>query len=73
MLELAKRRLGAVDHPFAIHAIRRMEGHKPNYFATYNFTEEWTMGGQTAQMSFWHRPLHATTGAFIAARPMRSP
>ena len=25
------------------------------------------MGGQTARMSFWHRPLHATTGAFTAA------
>jgi hypothetical protein len=25
------------------------------------------MGGQTALMSFWHRPLHAMTGAFTAA------
>jgi hypothetical protein len=25
------------------------------------------MGGQTALMSFWHRPLHAMTDAFTAA------
>lgn len=25
------------------------------------------MGGRTALMSFWHRPLHAMTGAFTAA------
>jgi predicted TPR repeat methyltransferase len=30
-------------------------------------TDEWTMGGQTARMSFWHRPLHAMTDAFTAA------
>lgn len=24
------------------------------------------MGGQTALMSFWHRPLHAMTDAFTA-------
>ena len=30
-------------------------------------TAQWTMGGQTAVMSFWHRPLHAMTDAFTAA------
>ena len=25
------------------------------------------MGGQTALMSFWHRPVHAMTDAFTAA------
>jgi hypothetical protein len=28
---------------------------------------EWTKGGQTALMSFWHRPLHAMTDAFTAS------
>jgi hypothetical protein len=37
------------------------------YFATYNITEEWINGGQSALMSFWHRPLHAMTDAFTAA------
>lgn len=38
-----------------------------NYFDTTNWTEEWTMGGQTALMSLWHRPLHAMIEAFTAA------
>ena len=44
-----------------------LAGRKTDYFATYNWTEEWTMGGQTALMSFWNRPLHAMTDAFTAA------
>jgi hypothetical protein len=42
-------------------------GRNPNYHATFNWTEEWTMGGQTIPMSFWNRPLHAMTDAFTAA------
>ncbi len=49
------------------HSPDREAGRKPDYFATYNHTEEWTIGGQTALMSFWHRPLHAMTDAFTAA------
>ena len=61
------RLIVSIDHPFAIHAIQCAAGHKPDYYATYNWTEEWTLGGQTVQMSFWYRPLHATTDAFTAA------
>jgi SAM-dependent methyltransferase len=57
------RLLVSVDHPFAINAIHRHEGRKPNYFATYNWTEEW----DGVPMSFWNRPLHAMTDAFSAA------
>jgi ubiquinone/menaquinone biosynthesis C-methylase UbiE len=57
----------AIDHPFAIQAINVLAGRRTNYFATYSWTEEWTMGDQTALMSFWHRPLHVTTDAFTAA------
>jgi hypothetical protein len=53
--------------PFAIHGIQRQAGLKTGYFATYNWTEDWTMGGQTVPMSFWNRPLHAMTDAFAAA------
>jgi hypothetical protein len=59
------RLIVAVDHPFAIYALQRMAGHRPNYFETCNWTEEWTMGGQTAPMSFWNRPLHPMTDEFI--------
>jgi SAM-dependent methyltransferase len=61
------RLIVAVDHPFAIALMQREAGHKPDYFATENRTEEWTMGGHTALMSFWTRPLHAMTDAFTAA------
>jgi SAM-dependent methyltransferase len=61
------RLIVSVDHPFLINLIQRQTGPRPDYFATYNWTEEWAMGGQTAQMSFWNRPLHAMTDAFTAA------
>jgi ubiquinone/menaquinone biosynthesis C-methylase UbiE len=67
VLKPGGRLIVAVDHPFAIHAIQRLDGRRTNYFETYNWTEEWTMGGQTAVMSFWNRPLHAMTDAFTAA------
>lgn len=67
ILKPGGRLLISVDHPFAIHALQRMEGIKTNYFETYNWTEEWTFGSQTIPMSFWMRPLHAMTAAFTAA------
>ena len=45
----------------------REAGLKPDYFATYSYTPEWTAGGQTALLRFWTRPLHAMTDAFTAA------
>ncbi|MFG3440197.1 class I SAM-dependent methyltransferase [Nonomuraea sp. NPDC047897] len=61
------RLLVSVDHPFSVALFRHMAGKKPKYFETRNRTEEWTMGGQSAQMSFWSRPLHAMTEAFTEA------
>ena len=61
------RLIVAVDHPFAINLMHREAGRTPRYFETHNWTEDWTMGGLTVPMSFWHRPLHAMTDAFTAA------
>jgi SAM-dependent methyltransferase len=63
------RLIASVDHPFAINLLHRQAGQEAeyNYFDTTNWIDEWTMGGRTALMSFWHRPLHAMTGAFTAA------
>ena len=61
------RLIVAVDHPYAVNLAHREAGREPDYFATYNHTAEWTVSGQTALMSFWHRPLHAMTSAFTAA------
>jgi SAM-dependent methyltransferase len=67
VLQPGGRLIVSVDHPLAITLMRREAGHEADYFATTNLTAEWTAGGQTALMSFWHRPLHAMTDAFTAA------
>jgi ubiquinone/menaquinone biosynthesis C-methylase UbiE len=67
VLKPSGRLIVSVEHPFAITLMHREAGRKADYFATSNRTEEWTMGGQTAWMSFWDRPLHAMTDAFTAA------
>lgn len=63
VLKPGGRVLVSVDHPFAIHAIRRQEGHPRSYFDIDSWAEEWTVGGHTARMSCWNRPLHALTHA----------
>jgi hypothetical protein len=47
--------------------VQREEGRKPDYFTTYKYTDEWTVGGHTALLSFSARPLHAMIDAFTAA------
>jgi SAM-dependent methyltransferase len=61
------RLIVAVDHPFAVQAFHLLTGRTTSYLATRTWTFEWTMGGQSVPMSFWHRPLHAMTDAFAAA------
>jgi SAM-dependent methyltransferase len=67
VLKPGGRLIMSVDHPFAVVALQRQEGEKVDYFSTYNWTEDWDMGGHTVRMSFWNRPLHAMTDAFTAA------
>ncbi|MFG3028897.1 class I SAM-dependent methyltransferase [Streptomyces sp. NPDC048253] len=69
ILKPGGRLIASVDHPFAIHLMHRQAGREAEYkyFDTTNWTEEWTMGGRTALMSLWHRPLHAMIEAFTAA------
>jgi hypothetical protein len=58
------RLIVSVNHPFADHL---QAGPGAGYFATRKYSEEWTLGGHIALMSFWRRPLHAMTDAFTAA------
>jgi len=58
------RLIVAVDHPFVTQI---QAGPGADYFAARKHSEEWTLGGQSALMSFWHRPLHAMSDAFTAA------
>jgi SAM-dependent methyltransferase len=67
VLKPGGRLIVAVDHPFAISVMHLHAERDFNYFDTANRAEEWTVGGQTARMSFWDRPLHAMTDAFTAA------
>ncbi|MFF4694036.1 class I SAM-dependent methyltransferase [Streptomyces sp. NPDC001307] len=69
VLKPGGRLIASVDHPFAINLMHRQAGREAEYqyFDTTNWTEEWTMGGQTSLMSFWHRPLHAMIEAFTGA------
>jgi len=67
VLKPGGRLIVSVDHPFAVTLRDREWGREADYFATTSFTAEWTAGGQTAVLRFWHRPLHAMTDAFTAA------
>ncbi|MFF7250199.1 class I SAM-dependent methyltransferase [Embleya sp. NPDC008237] len=69
VLKPGGRLIASVDHPFAINLMHRQAGREAEYkyFDTTNWTEEWTMGGQSALMSLWHRPLHAMIEAFTGA------
>jgi SAM-dependent methyltransferase len=57
------RLLLAVNHP----VIRPVVYPDEDYFAITPYTEAYTFDGQTAYLTFWHRPLHAMTDAFTRA------
>ncbi len=68
VLTLGGRLVMSVNHPSSIYIPWLYPtGRTTDYFATHGWTVPWTMGGQTAQMRFWHRPLHAMTDAFTGA------
>ncbi|MEY9850870.1 SAM-dependent methyltransferase [Leifsonia sp. EB41] len=55
------------EHPTALFLSNRLSGGDREYFGVHERTEEWTLGGRTAELTFWDRPLHAMTDAFAAA------
>ncbi|MFC8226314.1 class I SAM-dependent methyltransferase [Streptomyces sp. NPDC057287] len=69
ILKPGGRLIASVDHPFAVNLIHREVGREAecNYFDTINWTVEWTVGGHTALVSRWSRPLHAMVEAFTGA------
>jgi SAM-dependent methyltransferase len=67
VLKPGGRVIVSVDHPLAVTLRDREWGREADYFATTSFTAEWTAGGHTALLRFWHRPLHAMSDAFTAA------
>jgi SAM-dependent methyltransferase len=67
VLKPGGRLIVSVNHPFRENLWHREVGLEPDYFATYHYVAEWTVGGQSALLRFWTRPLHAMTDAFTAA------
>jgi SAM-dependent methyltransferase len=57
------RLIASVNHPI-VHKIFNPEA---DYFATVEWSDEYTFSGRTAVLSNWHRPLHAMTDAFTRA------
>src|SRR5262249_15748965 len=67
VLKPGGRLIVSVDHPFAENLWHREAGLEPDYFATYTYIAEWTVGGQTALLRFSTRPVHAMTDASTGA------
>ncbi len=57
------RMMLSVNHPGAYPIVYP----KADYFALTKYSEDFTFDGQSAVLTFWHRPLHAMTDAFAAA------
>jgi ubiquinone/menaquinone biosynthesis C-methylase UbiE len=57
------RLIVVVDHPF----VYKVMNPDADYFAVSKRSEEWTFGGHSAPMQFWHRPLHAMASSFTEA------
>lgn len=54
----------AVNHPLVFPVMINPDA---DYFATLKWSDENTFAGQSAVLTYWHRPLHAMTDAFTAA------
>lgn len=67
VLKPAGRLIAAVNHPFAETLTRQAEGKPPRYFDTFPNNGELEFAGQKVELMNWHRPLHATTDAFLDA------
>jgi ubiquinone/menaquinone biosynthesis C-methylase UbiE len=55
VLKPGGRLIVSVNHPFRENLWHREADLAPDYFATYNYTVEWTAGGQSAVLRFWTR------------------
>ena len=63
VLKRGGRLIMSVYHPIVFMLVNP----DASYFATCQWSEEATFSGQNAVLTYWHRPLHAMTGAFTQA------
>lgn len=54
------RLLLSVNHP----AVFKLANLDADYFAVTEWSDEYTFSGETAVLTYWHRPLQAMTSAF---------
>lgn len=63
VLKPGGRLILSVNHPL----IHKMMEPAADYFALTEYSEDYVFNGQSATLTFWHRPLHAMTDAFTQA------
>ena len=63
VLKPGGRLILSVNHPMINNVVDR----EFEYFALTRYSEEYTFSGQTAELTYWHRPLHAMADAFTGA------
>jgi ubiquinone/menaquinone biosynthesis C-methylase UbiE len=63
VLKPGGRLILSVNHPLVYKWINP----SADYFAITQWSEEYTFSGQSAVLTYWHRPLHAMTAAFTGA------
>lgn len=63
VLKPGGRLILSVNHPI----VYKMIEPSADYFAITQHSEEYTFSGQSAVLTYWHRPLHAMTDAFTEA------
>lgn len=63
VLQPGGRLLLSVNHP----AIFKLANLDADYFALTEYSEEYTFSGETAALTYWHRPLHAMASDFTDA------
>jgi ubiquinone/menaquinone biosynthesis C-methylase UbiE len=63
VLKPGGRLILSVNHPL----IYKWINPSADYFAITQWSDEYTFSGQSAVLTYWHRPLHAMTAAFTEA------
>jgi ubiquinone/menaquinone biosynthesis C-methylase UbiE len=63
VLKRGGRLILSVNHPI----VYKLSNPSADYFAITQFSEEYAFNGQSAVLTYWHRPLHAMTDAFTEA------
>ncbi|GAA0423312.1 class I SAM-dependent methyltransferase [Leifsonia naganoensis] len=67
ILKPGGRLIVSEEHPSATFLGDRLSGGSSEYFGVRRRTEQWNLGGKSAELVFWDRPLHAMTDAFASA------